>query len=65
MEENGQPAKGNVMQETPAKKRRFVTILVIIVLLLIGVAAVGSLFTQSLVTAEQKHDHDGDGKADH
>jgi hypothetical protein len=27
--------------------------------------ALVSLFNQSLVTADQKHDHDGDGHSDH
>ena len=56
------------MQETQGSKRRFRTILVVILFLLMGAVAVGTLFTQSLTTrdqADQAHDHDGDGTPDH
>ena len=54
-----------MMQETQTGKRRFLKTIVVILLLLISVAVVGTLFTQSLTTADQRHDHDGDGAADH
>jgi hypothetical protein len=53
------------MQETQARRRRLVVTLLVLLFLLAGAAAVGSLFTRSLTTAEQLHDHDGDGKPDH
>jgi len=57
--------KGKMMQEAQARKRRFVAALVVLLLLLAGLAAVGTLFSQSLTTPEQRHDHDGDGTPDH
>ena len=53
------------MQETQGRKRSVPVIIVMILLLLAGTAAVVTLFSQSLVTAEQRHDHDGDGNPDH
>ena len=53
------------MQETQARKRRFPVILVVAILLLAGAVVLGTLFTQSLQTPEQRHDHDGDGRPDH
>lgn len=52
--------------QTPTRKRRVPVGLIIVLLLLIaGTVVVVNLFKQSLVTAEQIHDHDGDGKKDH
>lgn len=59
---------GNELEttQTPTRKRRFpVTLVVILLLLAAGAVVVVNLFNQSLITAEQKHDHDGDGTADH
>jgi hypothetical protein len=54
------------LETTPTRKRRFPLALIIVLFLLAaGAVAVVNLFSQSLVTAEQMHDHDGDGKADH
>ena len=51
--------------QTQTRKRRFPVTLVVILLLLAAGVVLVNLFNQSLVTAQQKHDHDGDGKADH
>ena len=55
----------NELETTQTRKRRFPVTLVVILLLLAAGVVLVNLFSQSLVTAEQKHDHDGDGKADH
>jgi hypothetical protein len=54
-------------QTHQVRKRRFPVLLVMALLLLLAAGAVAlvSLFNQSLVTADQKHDHDGDGQSDH
>lgn len=49
----------------PRKRRSPVGLIIILLLLAFGAVAVVNLFSQSLVTAEEKHDHDGDGKKDH
>jgi hypothetical protein len=53
------------MEQAQVRKRRLVVALVVLLFLLVGAATLGNLFTQSLTTAEQLHDHDGDGKPDH
>jgi Tfp pilus assembly protein PilN len=54
------------IQTQQTRKRRFPVILVVTLLLLVaGTVVIVNLFNQSLVTADQKHDHDNDGKPDH
>ena len=55
-------------QSAPAqarKRRAPIGLIIVLLLLAFGAFAVVNLFQQSLITAEQKHDHDGDGKPDH
>jgi flagellar basal body-associated protein FliL len=49
----------------PKRKRPVLVILLALLLLAAAGTAVVNLFSQSLVTPEQKHDHDGDGRPDH